>query len=385
VRILHTSDWHVGKTIRGQSRLDEHRRVLAEITGVARDRAVDLVIVAGDLYESAAPSADAERLVLAALLDLHATGAKVVVVAGNHDNPGRFEAIRPVMAELGITVHGHVARPEDGGVLEHTTAAGERAHLALLPFCSQRYSIRAAELMSQEAYENIGLYAERLRKIVAALTADFGGTAVNLVVAHGMVRGGKVGGGERDAQTSHEDYWLDASAFPSTATYVALGHLHLAQQLPGGPPIWYSGSPIQVDFGEAGAGKHVLLVEAKPGKPAKVESVALTSGEQLRTVRGTFAELEALAASEDLSDSWLRVRVTEAARAGLNEDVRALFGDRVVEVRTELSGEAERAPSESRSGRTPQELFRSYLSEQDIDDDRIVALFAELLDQELST
>ncbi len=321
---------------------------------------------------------------LGALLDLHATGAKIVVIAGNHDNPGRFEAIRPVMAELGITVLGHVARPEVGGVVEHTTAAGERAHLALLPFCSQRYSIRAAELMSQDAYENIGLYADRLRRIVTALTTDFGGDAVNLVVAHGMVRGGKVGGGERDAQTSHEDYWLDASAFPATASYVALGHLHLAQQLPGGPPIWYSGSPIQVDFGEAGAGKHVLLVEAAPGKPARVESVALTSGEQLRTLTGTFADLEALAATEDLTDTWLRVRVTEPARAGLNDDVRALLGDRVVEVRTEIGSDTERAPSASRSGRTPQELFRGYLAEQAIEDDRIVALFAELLDQELA-
>jgi exonuclease SbcD len=137
MRILHTSDWHVGKTIRGQSRLDEHHRVLAEVTEIARDRAVDLVLVAGDLYESAAPSADAEQAVLQALLDLHDTGAKVVVIAGNHDNPGRFEAIRPVMRELGITVLGHVARPEAGGVMEHTTATGEKAHLALLPFCSQ--------------------------------------------------------------------------------------------------------------------------------------------------------------------------------------------------------------------------------------------------------
>ncbi len=384
MRILHTSDWHVGKTIRGQSRLDEHRRVLGEITAVARERAVDVVLVAGDLYESAAPSAEAERTVLAALLDLHATGAKVVVIAGNHDNPGRFEAIRPVMSELGITVLGHVARPEDGGVVEHTTASGERAHLALLPFCSQRYSIRAAELMSRDAYENIGLYAERVRRIVAALTADFGGDAVNLVVAHGMVRGGRVGGGERDAQTSHEDYWLDASAFPATAGYVALGHLHLAQRLPGGPPIWYSGSPVQVDFGEAGAGKHVLLVEASPGKPAQVESVALASGDQLRTLTGTLAELETLAAAQDLTGTWLRVRVTESARAGLNDAVRELFGERVVEVRAEGRDDTERAPSSARSGRTPQELFRSYLAEQAIDDDRLVALFAELLDAELT-
>ncbi len=127
MRILHTSDWHVGKTIRGLSRLDEHRRVLAEVVEVARARSADLVVVAGDLYESAAPSAEAEQIVLRALLDLHDTGAKVVVVAGNHDNPGRFEAIRPLMGELGITVLGQVARPDAGGVIEHTTPSGERA------------------------------------------------------------------------------------------------------------------------------------------------------------------------------------------------------------------------------------------------------------------
>jgi exonuclease SbcD len=384
MKVLHTSDWHVGKTMRGLSRLDEHRRVLGEIAAVARDRAVDLVLVAGDLYESAAPSAEAEQVVLRALLDLHDTGAKVVVIAGNHDNPGRFEAIRPLMGELGITVLGHVARPESGGVLEHTTTSGERAHLALLPFCSQRYAVRAAELMSQEGFENIGLYAEKMRAIVHALTADFGREAVNLVVAHCMVRGGKTGGGERDAQTTFEDYWVDASSFPGTATYVALGHLHLAQKLPGGSPIWYSGSPIQVDFGEAGAGKHVLMIEAKPGLPASIEQIPLTTGEELRTLRGTFADLQAIAASDDLAGAWLRVRVTEPARAGLADDVRALLGDRVVEVGIEAPDSAGRAQGPRRSGRSPQELFAAYLEEQNIEDDRLAALFARLLDEELT-
>ena len=384
MKLLHTSDWHVGKTIRGLSRLDEHRRVLREIADLARTRAVDLVVVAGDLYESAAPSAEAEQVVLRALLDLHDTGAKVVVIAGNHDNPGRFEAIRPLMDELGITVLGHVARPDAGGVLEHTTRAGERAHLALLPFCSQRYAVRAAELMSQEGFENVGLYAERMRGIVGALTSDFGGDAVNLVVAHAMVRGGKTGGGERDAQTAFEDYWIDASSFPATAGYVALGHLHLTQKLPGGAPIWYSGAPIQVDFGEAGAGKHVVLVETKPGLPATIEPVPVQAGEQLRTLSGTFAELQAMAAAEDLSEMWLRVRVTEPARAGLADDIRALLGDRVVEVRVERSDEVEQQPRAQRRGRSPHDLFAAYLDEQNIADDRLVALFARLLDEELT-
>jgi exonuclease SbcD len=261
-------------------------------------------------------------------------------------------------------------------------AGGERACVALLPFCSQRYVVRATELLAGDAASNAGDYAARMQALLHALSGEFSADTVNVVVAHCMARGGKLGGGERDAQTI-EPYWVSGTAFPS-AHYVALGHLHLTQEIPGAAPVWYSGSPIQVDFGEAGAGKHVLVVDAAPGRPAKIERVALTTGEQLRTLEGTFADVEAFAASEDLSAAWLRVRITEPARAGLNEDVRALLGDRVVEVRARGSGDPQVRAEPGRAGRSPQQLFASYLEEQEIADDRLVALFAELLDEELA-
>ena len=86
MKLLHTSDWHVGKAIRGHSRADEHRAVLSEIVGVASDHAVDLIIVAGDLFETAAPTAEAEKIVYNALLELSQTGATLAVISGNHDN-----------------------------------------------------------------------------------------------------------------------------------------------------------------------------------------------------------------------------------------------------------------------------------------------------------
>ncbi len=208
---------------------------------------------------------------------------------------------------------------------------------------------------------------------------------MNLVVAHGMVRGGKTGGGERDAETrARDDYWIDASSFPGTAGYVALGHLHLAQKMPGGPPIWYSGSPIQVDFGEAGAGKHVLVVDAAPGRPASIEQVPLTTGEELRTLTGSLEELRTTASAEDLTRAWLRVHVTEPARAGLADDVRALLGDRVVDVRIDAADRDRSPAAAERSGRSPHELFSAYLAEQNVEDDRLDALFARLLDDELT-
>ena len=203
---------------------------------------------------------------------------------------------------------------------------------------------------------------------------------MNLLVAHCMVRGGLSGGGEREAQTGFEPYWMSATAFPPSLAYTALGHLHLAQRVSSGSPVWYSGSPVQVDFGEAGAGKHALLVDVTATTPAQVREVPLTAGSELRTVTANLAELEAMAGT-DFGDTWLRVRVDDAARAGIVEDVRSWLGDRVVEVRVLGTGRAA-IRSVERQGSTPHELFDEYLRAEGVEDPRLTGLFADLLDAE---
>jgi exonuclease SbcD len=378
MKILHTSDWHAGKTLRGESRLDEHRAVLAEIAGIAEAEAVNLVLVVGDLFESAAPAPDAQRVVWDALLALRATGAHVVVVGGNHDNQHALDAVAPVFGAAGITVLGHATRPENGGVMELETADGERAVLVLVPFVSQRYAIRTEQMLELGAAEAAGLYAERMRRLVAALSASFRRDTVNVVAAHCFVRGGMLGGGERDAQTIFE-YSIEGSHFPAAANYVALGHLHRTQRISAAAPAWYSGSPIQVDFGEEADAKHVLLVEARAGAPAKVEARALTTPWELRTLRGTVAELRDAAGG--VGDAWLRVIVREPARAGLAEDIRALL-PRAVDVRVERPAGAinEDGTRPTRRGRTPSELFAEYLTGEGVEDPRVVRLFDQLYD-----
>ncbi|MDP8977530.1 MAG: exonuclease subunit SbcD, partial [Actinomycetota bacterium] len=281
MRLLHTADWHVGRTVRGRSRADEQVAVLAEIADIAAREHTDVVLVAGDVFDTAAPTAEAERIVYRALLDLADTGATVVVVAGNHDNPRRLQAVAPVF-RLGRVVTGAlVAPPEAGGVVT-VEAAGQRARLALLPFLSQREIVRADDLMAAGAADHAGKYAERARRIVGALCAGFEPDAVNLVVGHLMVAGGVTGGGERSAHTIF-DYWVPATAFPTDAHYVALGHLHRTQSVAGPCPIWYAGSPLQLDFGETANEPAVLIVDVAPHRPAEVRPVALTSGRRLRT------------------------------------------------------------------------------------------------------
>src|SRR6516165_5414639 len=103
MKFLHTADWHVGRTIRGRSRADEHEAVLAELASIARDHEVDAVLVCGDVFDTAAPTPESERIAYRALLDLASDGTKVVVIAGNHDSDRRWEAVQPLL-ELGEIV-----------------------------------------------------------------------------------------------------------------------------------------------------------------------------------------------------------------------------------------------------------------------------------------
>ena len=378
MKLLHTADWHVGKTIKGQSRLAEHKAVLGDIVRIADTEQVDVVLIAGDLYETAAPTPDAEALVLKTLLDLSDTGTHVIVVAGNHDNAARFEAMRPVFAALGVVVMGAPRRPADEGVVEIVGRSGDSVRVALVPFLSQRGIIRTEQLMGQDAGANIATYDERMRRMVAALCAPFADDAVNIVGAHCMVTGAALGGGERTAQT-YMDYAIGAAAFPAHAHYVALGHLHRTQQIAGASPIWYSGSPLQVDFGEVDGASNVLLVTADRKSPAVVRPVAVAGGRRLRTLRGTVDQLRALAADSD--DAFLRVYVEGPVKAGLAEDVRELLGDSVVEVRLAAPAQVTRSGRARLTGQSPHELFAAYLESIGVDDSRLGALFAELLDE----
>jgi DNA repair protein SbcD/Mre11 len=379
VRFLHTSDWHVGKAIRGRSRAGEHAEVLAEIAGVAAAEEVDVVLVVGDLFETAAPPPDAERIVYRALLDLAATGATVVVVAGNHDNARRLQAVEPLFDLGRVVVRSHLAPPDAGGVIDVASRDGaETARIALVPFLSQRWIVRADDLMGLDAGEHAGRYAERLRLLLERLTAGFGPDTVNVVAAHLMAHGGVMGGGERSAHTIF-DYSVPGTAFPASAHYVALGHLHRTQEVAAPCPARYSGSPLQLDFGESADDKVVLVVDAAPGRPASVREVPLRGGRRLRTVRGTLTELEAAVGTT--GDDHLRVVVCEAPRAGLADEMRELFPD-AVEVRVEPPEAREGPPRRpDRSDRAPRQLFADYLEERNEADERLLALFDELYDE----
>jgi DNA repair protein SbcD/Mre11 len=379
MRILHTSDWHVGKVLKGQSRMDEHLAVLREVVDIARDERPDLVIVAGDLFDTAAPTPDATRVVVRALTALRGTGADVVAIAGNHDNGAQLDALRSWAEAAGITLRGTVRERPAEHVVAGRTADGEPWRLVALPFLSQRYAIRATEMFALSAAETTQTYADHVGRLMSTLCADFDGDAVNLVTAHLTVLGGTLGGGERDAHTI-QAYAVPATVFSPATHYVALGHLHRRQPVLGPCPVHYSGSPLAVDFGEEENTPSVTLVEVGTSTPAKTREVPVQSAVPLRTVRGSLAELSNM----DGGDAWLRVYVRERPRAGLREAVQERL-PRALEVRIDptvlaeaVSTGDEAAERAGRTRRAPGELFADYLASRGHADPAVAELFNRL-------
>jgi exonuclease SbcD len=382
VKFLHTADWHVGKTLRGRDRLDEQRAVLGEIADLAEAHQVDAVLVAGDVYDLSAPSAPAQQLVVQALLRMRRAGAEVIVIAGNHDHGPTFEAYRPLMGVAGITLAGTVRSPDRGGVVRFTARSdGAQTQVAVVPFLSQRYAVRAAEIVANTPSENVRAYDEQVRQVIASLTSGFGADTVNLVMSHITCVGGTFGGGERSAQSIFE-YSVPASIYPVSAHYVALGHLHRRQSLPAPAPVHYSGAPLAVDFGEQDNASVVCLVEAAPGVPARISDIPVTAGRRLRTVHGTLAELEARAGV--YGDDYLRVYLREPTRAGLRDDAVEILPNALeVRIDPEFAPPQEKRISagEARTARTPGQLFADYCATRDVSDPRVAALFGELHDE----
>jgi exonuclease SbcD len=320
VRFLHTSDWHVGRAIRGRSRKDEHAAALDEVVGIAVGEGVDAVLVAGDVYEHRAPAPEADAVVFETFIRLHERGIRVVVIPGNHDSSLRMEALGKLLRPIGVEVAARVVPPEAGGIVEVPSRDGTGvADVACIPFVPERRFGDAAQLF--EASEAWYLsYADGMGELLGAMAGGFRPDRVNVVLAHLFTHGALLGGGERQAAIG-DVYAIPPSRLPGDAAYVALGHVHRPQAVAGSPaPARYAGSLIQLDFGEIDQRKSVTIVEASPGKPAKVREVHLTAGRRLLDLRGTLDEVVAKA---DVGDAFLRVFVkTDGPVPGIADRVR---------------------------------------------------------------
>lgn len=361
MRIVHTADWHVGRTWKNLNRLPEMEAVLNHLARFVETQKVDLLLMAGDVFENTSPSPEAEQLVFRFFKRIGQGGTACVVIAGNHDQPARLDAWGMLTELVGVHTIGKPRRADQGGVRHIQTRSGT-ALVAALPFAPVYTWVSALELARDEGNAR-RLYADMFRVAVDHLSQSFRGDSVNLVMAHTHLDGARFGTSERQVHLG-EDWAATPQSLPNRAHYVALGHIHQPQQITAAPaPTYYAGSALQLDFGEAGQEKSFLLVQAEPGRPVKVERVPYEGGRPLCDVRLSLEELEHRA-GELAASGHVRVTVPLAdTDPDLNRKVRALVPNALV-VRPELPERKDDHSARPASSATPLEYYHAYHCQQ---------------------
>lgn len=304
MRILHTGDWHLGRTLLGADLLEHQAAFLDWLVDLVRARAIDLVVIAGDVYDRAIPPVDAVRTLSRALERL-AESATVVLTPGNHDSAARLG--------FGAGVMGARVRilAEPAGVATPVLVDDDSGQVAVygIPYLHPdltRYALAAVpdEPLARSHQAVVGAAMDRVRADLAGRP----GTR-SVVVAHAFVGGTEPSDSEQDIRVGGVDRVAE-SVFDGV-DYVALGHLHGPQRVGAGDRIRYAGSPLAFSFGERNQQKSVTVVDLDASGTVTVELVPAPVPRRLVDVRGTIDEIES-GAFRAASDAWVRVAVTDS-------------------------------------------------------------------------
>ncbi|WP_416063025.1 metallophosphoesterase family protein [Rhodococcus indonesiensis] len=302
MRILHTSDWHIGRTFHGVDLLSDQAQALAALADLVAERRVDVVVVAGDVYDRSIPSADAVAVCNAGLEAIRAAGAVIVATSGNHDSPVRLGAGAAFAAEGGLHLITRVSQIDRPVLLDD--AHGTVAFYGI-PYLEPE--ITRAELGVPEARS----HAEILGAAMDRVRADARARDIRAVVlAHAFVVGAEASGSERSISVGGVET-VPASAFDGV-DYVALGHLHSPQTV--AEHVRYSGSPLPYSFGERTHSKAVWLVELDAAGRADVERVDLPVVRGLSRLTGVLDDLLTDDAHAAAEDHYVSAVLTDAVR-----------------------------------------------------------------------
>jgi exonuclease SbcD len=318
MRLLHSSDWHLGRSLHRADLRAAQSAFLDHLVDVARAEKVDAILVAGDVYDRAVPPVDAVELCEDALLRLHDTGARIMLISGNHDSARRLGFGSGLLEKAGVhlrTRPGALARPV---VLED--AHGPVAVYGV-PYLEPD-AVRAELPPGQDEIPRG--HAGVLGHAVACIRADADarGIARRVVMAHGWVSGGAASESERDISVGGVGQ-VPAELFAGFG-YVALGHLHGQQTV--APQMRYSGSPLPYSFSEASHRKGSWLVDLDDAGTARVEQVPAPVYRRLSVLRGRLADLLGSAAYGRYEDDFVSVTLTDPSRPeGAMDSLRARF------------------------------------------------------------
>lgn len=307
MKVLHVSDLHIGKRVNGMSMLGDQRYILRQILDIAEKRQVSVLLIAGDVYDKASPSAEAVTVFDAFLTDAVAAGLRVLAIPGNHDSAERIAYAQGLLEKQGVCLP-----PVYAGEVERVELEDEHGPVEfwLLPF------LKPGDVRRFFPDEKIGDdYSAALRAVLGACAIDQGKR--NIVLSHQLVTayGTAPDRADDEIKLGGMDN-VDVSVYDAF-DYVALGHVHRPQRV-GRDIVRYSGSPLKYSFSEARYGKSVTLIELGEKKPGddvgecvSFELIPLVPLHDVREVRGTLADVLAMGTAHDASQDYLHITLSD--------------------------------------------------------------------------
>lgn len=378
MKILHTSDWHLGKTLENISRIEEQRQFIDELCDIVENEQIDLVLIAGDIFDTYNPSSAAEELFYEAINRLNNKGQRaLVIIAGNHDSPDRLCAASPLTYKNGVILLGYpksnagkyktdsskisIVSSGDGWLELKLPKYEYNAVILSMPYPSES---RLEEVITKAAdSENLQQnYSDKISAIMQESSSNFRDDTINLIISHLFMREGKISDSERQLGGA---LMVEPEAIPEKAHYVALGHLHRPQQVKGcKAPTYYSGSPLAYSFSEVDYCKAVYIVSSEPGKAAEIKEINLGSGKPLKKWEALNGMSEALRWCKEGRDinAWIDLEIHTDTIIGSEEQkqLRELHPG-IINIRPKLTNQLEYSMDyKNRETKRIDELFRDY-------------------------
>lgn len=400
MKILHTSDWHLGRQLYGKKREAEFQSFLNWLLSTLDKEAVEVLIVAGDVFDTSAPSHQSQTQYYHFLTQVAQTTCRhVVIVAGNHDSPSFINAPKALLNTLNIYVVGHASGDPSQEVLMLRNVAQEvELIVCAVPYLRDRdiRTVSAGESVDDKAQKlitGIQHYYDEIAAAAVAKQAKLPQKVPIVATGHLFTAGGVVqeNDGVRDLYVGSLGHF-PATLFPQAFDYVALGHLHVPQKVAGLEHVRYCGSPIAMGFGEAKQQKQVVLISFRKGNLDSIQSLAVPCFQALAQIKGDWNEIEqqlnqCIASSQSI---WVEV-IYEGTDlvTDLRERLHALTQASAVEIlriqNTRVKQQVLQAttPTESLDELKPEQVFERCLESHEIPEQQRLELrsaFLEILD-----
>lgn len=392
MKILHTSDWHIGRTLYGRKRYAEFASFLTWLVRTIDEQSIDVLIVAGDIFDTSTPSNKAQQLYYQFLTELSATCCRhAIIVGGNHDSPSLLEAPKELLRVLQVHVIGSAPEQLKEEVIMLLSPENKcELIVCAVPYLRDRdiRSARAGESIEDKSHNLLTGIADHYRnvtEIARQLQADAVDAPPIVATGHLFAAGGKKveGDGVRDLYVGSLVH-VDTEIFPKCIDYLALGHLHSCQMVGGNATRRYSGSPLPMSFGESKKEKYVLTVSLNGGD-IDVTPLPVPSFQHIQTIRGELPALLAEIDSLKIVDQsiWLEIiyegdEIITNLQSAFNEAVAgsALEILRIVNHRLVDRIMQQTAPQETLETMTEEAVFQRCLEVQQVPENQC----AELLD-----